>query len=74
MRDRAELSFSTVVDVFGEFWERYGSKLRSHPIDGNDIVFVLRAAIEWGEYDLFEEAYMSHGELLPTPFFFFFFF
>lgn len=70
---RATLSFRAVTKLCGSFWypsnERLGHRSKPKAIDGNDLVNILTAALELGEYDFFEEACMMHGDVLPTSFF-----
>lgn len=70
---RATLLFYTMKEFCDDFWypsnERPGTRSKPKIIDGNDLENVLRAALEQGDYNFFNDACMMHGDVLPPTFF-----
>ncbi|KAH7628077.1 hypothetical protein B0T09DRAFT_402984 [Sordaria sp. MPI-SDFR-AT-0083] len=70
---RATLLFYTMKEFCDDFWypsnERPGTRSKPKMIDGNDLENVLRAALEQGDYNFFNDACMMHGDVLPPTFF-----
>lgn len=71
--DRATLLLNAVRLFCTDFWypTREGISTTSKPkiLDGNDLVNVLKASLELGDYDNFNDACLMHGDVVPPTFF-----